>query len=306
MRRSLALCGLLALTLLGCGRDREPPVDLSDARPAPADAAASADAVRFALSARASPERVFRQYERLLWHVGRKLGCPIEIVLRATYEESNALLERRGVDVLFTCSGPYVAAREKFGAEILVVPRVRGRSVHRSYIIVRRDSGFLSMRDLRGRDFAFTGPLSTTGQLYPTFLLRRMGTTPDRFFRKVLSTHGHDNSVLAVSKGLADGAGVDSLLWEDLVRNEPAAVGGLRVIARSPPFGLPPVAVHPLLAKGLKERLRSVFLALHEDEEGRRLLKDAGIDHFVLSEDSAYDGIRRMKSAIARGEPGAR
>ena len=236
----------------------------------------------------------------MLQYLGRKLGMPVEVVQRSGYSECIALIENREIDAAFVCSGPYVDARERFGAEALVVPQVSGQGTYCAYVIARKGGSIRSFADLRGKVFAFTDPLSTTGKLYPSHLLSKLGLTAEAYFSKTIFTWGHDNSVEAVAHGLADGAAVSSLVWDGLARSGASAASQTMVIERSLPFGMPPVVVHPRLDPELKKRLRDVFLNMHRDPEGKALLSQAGIERFTEAKDSAYDGVRRMRATVTK------
>ncbi len=45
-----------------------------------------------------------------------------------------------------------------------------------------------------------------------------MGVTPGEFFRRTFYTSSHEKSIESVANGLADGAAVDSLIFEDIKR----------------------------------------------------------------------------------------
>lgn len=297
MRRlSFALC---LVVLAACGNDpAEPRVSFSDVGPLAGGAVPVVKPLRIAIASIVSPQRNLRDYERMLQYLGRKLGMPVEVVQRSGYSECIALLENREIDVAFVCSGPYVDARERFGAEALVVPRVSGQGTYCAYIIARKPGRVGTFADLRGKVFAFTDPLSTTGKLYPSLLLTKLGRTAETYFARTIFTGGHDNSVEAVAHGLADGAAVSSLVWEGLAKSGSSAAAQTKVIGRSLPFGMPPVVVHPRLDPELKRKLREVFLTMHLDAEGRALLEHAGIGRFTRAADSSYDGVRRMRAAV--------
>ncbi|WP_422880232.1 PhnD/SsuA/transferrin family substrate-binding protein [Moorella sulfitireducens] len=55
------------------------------------------------------------------------------------------------------------------------------------------------------------------------------------------------------------------------------------------------------LDENTKERLRNVFLTMHEDEEGRRALANLLFDRFFVPDDRAYDPVREM---IRKMRPG--
>ena len=89
--------------------------------------------------------------------------------------------------------------------------------------------------------FAFTDPDSNTGAMVPRFWLAELGETPESFFSKTIFTYSHDNSILAVAKGLVDAAAVDGHQWEYFERFSPAYTSKTRVIRKSQPFGSPPL-----------------------------------------------------------------
>lgn len=288
----------LAACLLACACGDPPArVALSDTEPAGA-AASSARPLRIAISPMESPELSFEHYSELFALVGKKLGEPLELLQRQTYSEVVALVEHKRVDAALVCSGPFVQARRDFGAEILAVPRIAGTTTYRALIVVRQDSPARTLDDLRGKTFALTDPLSTSGMIFPAYLLRERGETTESFFGKVLFTKSHDNSIAAVADGLVDGASVSGLVFAEVERERPETVRGLRVIVRSPAFGNPPLIVHPAADRVLRGRLQSVLLLLHRDPQGRRLLSQMGIERFVLGDPAAYAEAQRMRERV--------
>ena len=100
---------------------------------------------------------------------------------------------------------------------------------------------------------------------------------------------------------MADGAAVDSLIYDYLVSSHDALVRKTKIISRSPPYGIPPVVVHPALNQVLKERLRSIFLSLHQDADAVPLLRKLHIERFATADDSSYESVREMQRWIAHG-----
>ncbi len=256
--------------------------------------------LRIAIAAVVSPKETAAYYDEMMRYIGAKFGRPVEIVQKKTYQEINDLLERRELDVAFVCSGPYVAGHRKFGMELLVAPMLYGKPFYQAYFIVPRDSPVNDIAGLRRKRFAFTDPSSNTGALVPTYVLSRMGETPETFFKSVIYTYGHDNSVRAVAKGVVDGASVDGLIWEYYSDKDPALVRGARVIYRSPLYGIPPVVVHPQAPGPLKQRLRDILLGMHKDPEGKKILAELKIEKFIVPSDSSYDTVREMQKWIEK------
>lgn len=257
-------------------------------------------ALRVAIAAMTSPERTTQSYARLIKLIGERIGRPVEIAQRKTYAETNAMVEKREVDFAFVCSGAYVEGRDKFGMEILAVPVVHGQKVYYSYILGRRDGPARSFDDLRGKRFAFTDPKSNTGSLVPRFMLAQRHETAKSFFADSFFTYSHDNSIHAVAQGMADGAAVDSLIWEYFNATGSTDTSRTRIIEKSPPYGIPPVVVHPAADVQLTSRLRAVLFSLHKDPLAIALLKELQIDRFEAGEDAMYDSVRLMERWIAQ------
>lgn len=296
----LSLIGIL-LFPLGCTEKPDyTKIDLANLEPlsSPSSPESSQAVLRVAGAGVLSPTEALQTYEQLISYLSQELNQPVELVQRRTYAETNDIIKSRYADVAFVCSFPYVTGHEEFGMEILVVPEIDGETVYYSYIIVSADSETRELEDLKGKTFAFADPLSNSGRLAPTYMLHQMGETPDSFFEKYIFTYSHGNSIRAVAEKLVDGAAVNSLVYNYIIAHEPAIAEKTRIIKKSPPFGIPPVVVHPALNQDIKSWLREILLNMNRDEAGKEILRDLMIDRFVLGSDDSYDTIREMANEL--------
>lgn len=286
----------------GCGDDGKPRlIDLSKTVTIerPQDRPAGDRSLRVAVAAMISPKETFIYHRQILDYIGRRLDRDVELVQRKTYGEINELFENDQIDLAFICSGPYAIGKEKYGFELVATPEVQGSPFYKAYLIVNKDSPFQRFEDLRGRIFAFTDPDSNTGKLVPTFWLAQLQERPETFFAETINTFGHDNSILAVAWGLADGAAVDGLIWEYYNQNKPTFTDKTRVIKKSEPYGIPPLVAQRFLPAELKERIRRLLFSMHQDPEGQKILKKLMIDRFVAPQEEWYEPIRQMKEKVA-------
>lgn len=297
---------LSLLLLVSCATQPAPPapvIRLSELEPLPANPSGDVVPLRAAVAAVISPKGTAESYQALLDYLSAKLDRPVELVQRRTYSEVNDLVESGFVDVAFVCTSAYVDGNEKFGMELLAAPQVNGETVYYSLLIVPRDSAAQNMADLRGKVFAFTDPMSNTGRVYPTYLVQQLGSTPEKFFARTFFTYSHDDAIRAVADGLADGAAVDSLVYDFAVARDPSLGQKIRLIHRSPPFGIPPVVVSPNVRPQLKAELQSILLGMADDPQGQKGLQTVGVDKFVLIDDSAYDSARDLLAAVGPVTP---
>lgn len=265
--------------------------------------ASPSHAVKIGVSSMITPVDAVRYYQDVIDYIGERIKQPVQMVHRRTYEEMDALLERGEVKVAFICSAPYVRNREKFGVELLVAPSVNGRAEYHSYIIVHKDSPAKSFAELKGKVFAFVDPRSNTGKLYPTYLLKTMKHTPESFFKRFLYSYSHNKSVEMVAKKIADGAAVESIVYEHMLRAGSPYARQTKIIKRSPPYGIPPVVVTKDIDPLLKKKLRDAFLNMQGSPKGRAILDLMMIDGFVEVSDRDYDSIRAMEKAVSGSPP---
>jgi phosphonate transport system substrate-binding protein len=291
----------LLLCLPGCSGDGDTRVvDFSRTIPVarPGNTAQSRPALRVAVAAMISPKETFVYYRQLLDYLAGHLGSEVELVQRKTYGEISELFAKGQIDLAFICSGPYAVGKEKYGFDLLATPEVQGSHFYRSYLIVNADSAFQSLEDLKGRTFAFTDPDSHTGKLVPTHWLAEMGEQPETFFGKTIYTYSHDNSILAVARGLVDGAAVDGLVWEYYQQRNPSLTSKTRVIRQSEPYGIPPIVASRTLSTELRERVRQLLFSMHQDSNGRKILQELLIDRFVAPQEEWYDTIRQVERQV--------
>ena len=302
MRKVILLVLVFTLTVVSCAPQDQTEiagkVDLNNLQPLPTPEGFETIPLRVAVAAVISPEGTVQSYSPLLNYLEDKLNRPIELVQRRTYLEVNDLIEHGEVDVAFVCTSAYVEGHDTFGLELLVVPQVDGKTTYNSVLIVPSSSKAQSMSDLRDKVFAFTDPISLSGRVYPTYMVDQLGFTPEAYFARTFFTYSHDEAIRAVANGLADGAAVDSLVFEFALVRDPTLAEKVRLIHRSPDFGIPPVVFSPFTRPQVKADLQSLFLEMSNDPNAQEALTSIGVQRFVVIEDSAYDGVRELLNII--------
>ncbi|MBA4380731.1 MAG: phosphate/phosphite/phosphonate ABC transporter substrate-binding protein, partial [Anaerolinea sp.] len=254
---------------------------------------------RVAIATVISPQGTVESYSALLDYLSAQLGRPVELVQRRTYLEVNDLIARGEVDLAFVCTSAYILGHDQFGMELLAAPQVNGATVYYSVLIVPSNSAAQSMEDLRGKTFAFTDPISLTGRAYPTYLVQQIGSTPEDFFSRIFFTYSHDEAIYAVANKLADGAAVDSLVYDFALARDPSLAQKTRIIHRSPAFGIPPVVVEPAINPLLKAQLQGLLLNMDKSTDGQAALAAIGVDRFIIIDEGAYDYARQLFTDVA-------
>ena len=276
--------------------------------PRPHEGYIGAEGLRVAVAAMISPKETVIYYRQLLDYIGAGLKMPIQLIQRKTYQEIDELFASNGVDLAFVCTGPYAIEGRLLGLEALATPVVRGEPFYQSYLIVNRGSHFQTLEDLKGRVFALTDPESNPGALVPKYWLARRGQSPDRFFKETVYTYSHDNSIMAVARGLVDGAAVDGHKWEYYNRRSPYYTARTRIIKKSRLVGAPPLVASRSMKYDLRKKISSLLLSMHNDPEGHRILKELMIDRFTEPQPQWYQPVRdmyRLVRSVEKDENGS-
>ena len=252
----------------------------------------------FAISLMTTPVSTLSSYNDFIEYLSEKTGTKIILKQRRKYAEINSMLKSGEAQFAFTCTGAFLDGRRDFGLELLAVPVINGKTTYNSYVIVNQKSNIQNFQGLEGKIFAFTDPLSLTGRLYPLYLLHTMGLEPERFFGKTFYTSSHEKSIKSVANGLADGAAVDSLIFENMVREENPAVKKLRIINVSPPYGIPPVVTSPMTDKSTKQFFLKALIKMADDPVGKKILGGIQIEKFILPNPSIYYSAVKLSKTI--------
>lgn len=255
-------------------------------------------AIRFGIT----PAIVHDQYALLAdWreYLQKKLERPVEFVTRDSYRETIELLKHNKLDFAWLSDYPFVYSEANHFVRLLATPLYRGRPYYRSYLIVpASDLETKTLLQLKGKIFAYADPYSNSGYLVPRYQLVREGENPGRFFRKTFFTWGHQNSVEAVASGLADGANVDSFVWDTLALIRPYLTSQTRIVAKSPEYGFPPIAAQTSVDQATFAAMQRVLLQMANDTEGTRLLKRLNVDGFIGGDPKLYSSVRKMMRAL--------
>ncbi len=237
------------------------------------------------------------QIERYL---SRRIGRPVLLVKRRTYQEITSLLVANQLDAAWICGFPFVQNRDQL--RLVAVPLYRQAPLYRAYIIARNDRSAEGVGALKGDIHAFSDPDSNSGFLVTRALLAGFGQNPATFFSKSFFTFGHRNVIRAVASGLAQSGSVDGYVWDVMREIEPALIAQTRIIRISEPMGFPPVAAARNIDPVLANAIRDALVEMKGDAGGRVILETLRLDGFSDGDPALFDGIAGLwKQAQAAG-----
>lgn len=249
--------------------------------------------LRIAFASVISPIETRKSYQEMVDYIGEKLGQPVVLVQRKTYEELNMLLAGGEADVAFISTGAYTSYNGMIPLELLAMVQTDGTVYYQAYVIVQADSDITDFSQLRGKTFAFTDPLSYSGRLAIDYQLQdEYQTTTESFFQRCFYTYNHDKSIWAVANKLADGAGIDSQIYTFAKKADPDIDSKIRIISVSKPLPTGPVVMRQDLPELTKSKLREILFSMDGDPEMAQAMHKAIIDKFVEPKPGDYDELK--------------
>jgi phosphonate transport system substrate-binding protein len=168
-------------------------------------------------------EELLRSNEPFRVYLEERLGVPVELSTGTSYSAVIEAMRADRVDAMSVGPFAYILAVQEAGAEALGVgvstrddPAVYDPSLvpyYYSAIFTKKGNGITSLDDLRGTDFNFVDPASTSGHLIPKTYLLNNGINPDEDMNTVFAG-SHPTSVIAVWNDKSDaGAATISTLY---------------------------------------------------------------------------------------------
>jgi phosphonate transport system substrate-binding protein len=211
-------------------------------------------------------DRIAR-YKTFVTYLERHLRVPCKMHQATDYAGTIEALKARKLE--FARFGPasYAQAWLVTGGKvepIVVETDSDGFVGYHSVVVIKADSPYKSLEDLKGKSLAFADPNSTSGFVAPAFFLREDGINPETFFGRTGFSGSHENSIIAILNGTYDAA---ATWWTDEERNNVArmegkgmiAKGQTRVIWTSPRLPGSPWAMHADLPTSLKAEIRAAL-----------------------------------------------
>lgn len=170
---------------------------------------------------------LYKIFKPIADYVSQKIGKPVELKIAKSYEDTAEKVGSGEFD--FSFFGPTTYA--KFGSVYHLKPLMQiinnGKPTFYGVIVVKKGSGITSLKQLKGKSFAFGDRNSTLTHVVPLYMLMNEGIHLNGL-SKYAFVGSHDNVARNVIVGTFDAAG----LMPDIA--EKYASEGLEVIAKSP------------------------------------------------------------------------
>ncbi len=237
-----------------------------------------------------SSSALLQKYTPLAEYLSKELGRDVKIVIAKDYESHIVNSGKDRLDISFLGGSPYVLITDKYGPKPLLVRyEFKGKPTFRSVIITAQRSPLTSLKELRGKRFAFGNTNSTLSTQVPLFMLLQAGVEL-KDLKAYLHMRNHENVVYGTLFGDFDaGAVAEEVFLEK--RSE-----GLKALAYSPRLSTHLFTTASTMPKPLRQKIRRALLKLDDPKVLQAI--SANLTGFVPVKDSYYDYHRAMLQTV--------
>ena len=191
----------------------------------------------------------------------------------------------------------YILAADQKVAQAALVSVRNGSAFYQGMIITRPDTGIHTLADLKGRTFARVDPLSTSGWIIPSLMLKAAGIDVNTDI-KVLDAGSHPGAVTAVYTGQAD-AGACFVDARTLIQKDHGDVmDKVIVLAQSGNIPNDGVQFSPSVPRDLRDTIVNGLLSIMTTPEGKAAINTAyQWTALEKHDDTFYDPFRQVLQA---------
>ncbi len=255
--------------------------------------------IRFGVIPRYNPLVMYKRYQPIMDYLTRVTPYRFELKISRDYPEAVRFLQQGVTQISSLGDVTFAEANLSYQAQPILKPlNKQGFPFYRSAIVVRNDSPLRSIPELRGKKVAFGSLHSTSGNLYPRYLLWDNGI-PLQALKSFSNLQHHDAVAKAVLKGQYDAGAVKDIVAEKYRSH------GLRVLGWSKPIPAVPLVIRKDTPPAMVAAITQALLKLDRSNPEHRQIMESWDDEFnngfAPATHGDYAEIFRMIRAIPSG-----
>lgn len=267
------------------------------------------DVIRMAFNPAEASDRVNTNGKAVGDILEKTTGYKFKTYVTSDYTALITALNNGQADIAWLAPFAFVLAESKGGAKVMLKSVRHGAPNQYSAIIVRADSPYKTLADLKGKTIAWTDPASSSGHIAPkAALVHDAGIDIQNHFGKQTFAGSHEALVIAVATGSVDAGATFADTAEgktgSWTRYEKKLGPDQRVraIYVTPPMPSDTVSASKEFAEKQPEKFQKVnaaLKALSETEEGRQALRQLySIDALIDAKTEDYEPLRKAAALI--------
>jgi phosphonate transport system substrate-binding protein len=248
-------------------------------------------------------QNIFEQierYEPLADYLSEMIGINIKLTVLTRYGNIIDNFVSMGLDAAFFGSFTYTLAHAKLGVEAIARPMtIDGISSYHGLIFARKGGEIKNAEDMKGKTFVFVDKATTAGYLLPLSFFKKNEIRNYRtYFKEIYFAGTHEAAIYDVLNKKADIGAAKNTIYYKLSNSDSRIKNEMFVLEKSPDVPENGLAVRKDLDVAIKNKLKDKLLNMHNDPDGRNVLKKFGAQRFIETKDDDYSGVYKFVKTI--------
>ena len=218
--------------------------------------------------------------EKLL---SKELDIPVKVSVSTNYNTIVEAMKSKKVDVGFLPPTAYTLAHDQKAADLLLQAQRFGVNKdgsptkklvkdYKSEILVKKDSGIKSLKDLKGKKIALQDVTSTAGYTFPIATLKEK-------------------------------AGIDATKDMKIVnvvkKDQPNVFKDTKILELTKPIPNDTISVRPDMDKDFQKKLKKAFKDISKTKEGHKIISEVySHEGYTDAKDSDFDIVREYEKKV--------
>ncbi|WP_204120404.1 MULTISPECIES: phosphate/phosphite/phosphonate ABC transporter substrate-binding protein [Levilactobacillus] len=236
----------------------------------------------------------------------KQLGIPVTVSVSTDYNTIVEAMGSKKVDIGFLPPDAYVLAHKQYGDKVLLQAQRYGVSepndkatkelvnFYRSQILVRKDSGIKSIKDLKGKKIAVQDTTSTAGWIYPAVEMLDHGVNINKDGIQTVTVKGHDQGVLSVYNKNTDAAFVFQGARNIVMKDEKDIMSKVVPIYTTGKIPNDTITARGDMSEKWQKKIATAFKEIAKTKQGHDIISSVySHQGYADSKDSNFDIIRQ-------------